>query len=76
MLRDRSGASPLLRDGMMREGDTAFNRGAAGMMNPDNYSFMNEVRERRRTEGMRLKKGGPVKKKAGGMIGKPKAKGK
>jgi len=76
VLRDRSGASPLLRDGMMREGDRVFDRGPAGMMNPDNFSFMGEVRERRRTEGLRLKKGGPVKKKAGGMIGKPKMKGK
>jgi hypothetical protein len=68
VLRDRSGVSPLLRDGMMREGDRTPDRGPAGMMNPDNFSFMNEVRERRRTEGVRLKGGGIVKKAVGGMV--------
>lgn len=43
-------------------------------MDPSNFENMFELRERRRTEPTRLKKGGVVKKKAGGMIGKTKGK--
>lgn len=74
VLKDRSFQHPQLRDSMMREGDGRYDFGREGMMDPSNFEGMFELRERRRTEPTRLKKGGVVKKKAGGMIGKPKGK--
>ena len=68
VLKDRSFQHPNLRDSMMREGDARFNFGREGMTDPSNFEGMNELREQRRTQPTRLKKGGVVKKKAGGMI--------
>lgn len=74
VLKDRSRQHPNLRDAMQRESDGRYNFGPEGMMDPSNFANMFELRERRRTEPTRLKKGGVVKKKAGGMIGKSKGK--
>lgn len=74
VLKDRSLQHPNLRDSMMREGDARFNFGREGMTDPSNFEGMFNLREQRRTEPTRLKKGGVVKKKAGGMVAKPKGK--
>lgn len=74
VLKDRSFKHPNIREPMMREGDPRFDFGREGMRDPSNFENMFELRERRRTEPTRLKKGGVVKKKAGGMVGKPKGK--
>lgn len=74
VLKDRSFQHPNLRDSMMRDTDPRYDFGREGMRDPSNFEGMFELRERRRTEPTRLKKGGVVKKKSGGMIGKPKGK--
>lgn len=74
VLRDRSLRDPNIREPMMREGDPRFNFGREGMADPSNFEGMFNLREQRRTQPTRLKKGGVVKKKAGGMIGKQKVK--
>ena len=53
-------------------------RQARSMMTPEERREADAPLTARELEGMssRMKKGGMVKKKAGGMIGKPKAKGK
>jgi hypothetical protein len=53
-------------------------RQARSMMTPEERREADAPLTARELEGMssRFKKGGMVKKKAGGMIGKPKAKGK
>ena len=68
VLRDQSNRMQGTRDSMMREDDAPYYFGNAGMMDPRNFENANKLRERRRTEPTRLKKGGAVKKKAGGMV--------
>lgn len=69
VLRDQSNRMQGTRDSMMREDDVPYYFGNAGMMDPRNFENAIKLREQRRTQPTRMKKGGTVKKKkAGGMI--------
>lgn len=54
---------PLMTPEMRR-----YRVGGRQMMDPRNFEYMQRKREEARTQGTRLKKGGPVKYEGGGMV--------
>ncbi len=68
IMRDRSGLDPLARYPMMTSEDPGYIVGGQQMMDPLNFEYMRRRKEKFQREGVRLKKGGPVKKAAGGKV--------
>ena len=74
ILRDRSGLDSRFREPMMTNEDPGYIMGGPQMTAPYNFEYMRRQKEKRESEGIRLKKGGPVKKlaaaaKAPGKLG-------
>ena len=54
---------------MMTNEDPGYIMGGPQMTDPYNFEYMRRQKEKRESEGIRLKKGGPVKKyEGGGMV--------
>jgi hypothetical protein len=69
ILRDRSGLDPLARYPLATNRDPGYIVGGPQMTDPRHFELMQRNREEARTQGTRLKKGGPVKKyEEGGMV--------
>ena len=69
ILRDRSGLDSRFREPMMTNEDPGYIMGGPQMTDPYNFEYMRRQKEKRESEGIRLKKGGPVKKyEGGGMV--------
>ena len=71
ILRDRSGLDPMARYPLATSRDPGYVVGGPQMTDPRHFEMMRRNREEARTQGTRLKKGGPVKKKyaEGGEVG-------
>jgi hypothetical protein len=65
VMRDRSGLSPLAREPMMRETDPGYVVNGRQMSDPTYIESIRRMREEA-SKGMRMKKGGKVKKMASG----------
>ena len=69
IMRDRSGLDSRFREPMMTNEDPGYIMGGPQMTDPYNFEYMRRQKEKRESEGIRLKKGGPVKKyEGGGMV--------
>jgi len=69
ILRDRSGLDPMARYPFATSRDPGYVVGGPQMTDPRHFELMQRNREQARTQGTRLKKGGPVKKyQKGGAV--------
>lgn len=68
ILRDRSGLDPMARYPLATSRDPGYVVGGPQMTDPRHFEMMRRNREEARTQGTRLKKGGPVKYEGGGMV--------
>jgi len=69
ILRDRSGLDPMARYPLATSRDPGYVVGGPQMTDPRHFELMRRNREEARTQGTRLKKGGPVKKyQKGGAV--------